>query len=212
MDNSSFLTVPRNLPPELQRFLQELLIRVDEAYGNRGSNRFVSMNDLENETIPYLSKIFVRVDGSNEIVNPLKYTDKVKFTDKNQLVDKNYVDSNFVDIKGNIAIIYPLRYVAHPDFNMPTQLVDKQYVDDNFKANNIKLVTADYTTTNENVVLVDDSAGNVTITLGDGYDKQFITIKKISNTYNTTTINDKTLVYVNDQVTYLYYNNQWIEC
>lgn len=105
MVNSTFISVPLNVddPVTLRRFLETLVLKLDEAFGNRGNEPFATessfnaatdsvtqaINDLIAE-----DKLFVKLDGSRLIYAPLKYATGVSASTDADLANVAYVKGN----------------------------------------------------------------------------------------------------------------------
>ena len=109
MANSTFIQVPPNVtdPATLKRFLEKLILQLDVAFGNRGTNAFVtdsflsgnltSINDVINAINQEALK-YIKRDGTRNFTDKISYDTSYTFDDDRNLVDKGYVDDTFEPI------------------------------------------------------------------------------------------------------------------
>jgi hypothetical protein len=106
MVNSSFIQLPQDVsdPQQLRRFLDKLILQIDIAFGNRGNIAFATTSEIASdinsiqETLDYIiseEKKFIRIDGSIDFTNIVKYSSDLTFTDDKSLIAKKYADDKF---------------------------------------------------------------------------------------------------------------------
>lgn len=106
MGNSSFIQLPQDVsdPQQLRRFLDKLILQIDIAFGNRGSNQFTTASEVNSdinsiqETLDFIAseeEKFIRVDGSRDFSGVVKYSSDLTFTDDKSLIAKKYADDNY---------------------------------------------------------------------------------------------------------------------
>lgn len=105
MAGSSFIAVPPNINDSLvlKRFLDTLVLKLDEAFGNRGSNEFVTVDGVNSiqELIVEINKetaTLVKLDGSREITGVLKYSGDLPINEDKEIPHNKHLKDNYEPI------------------------------------------------------------------------------------------------------------------
>lgn len=114
MANSTFIQVPPNVTDAtaLKRFLEKLVLQLDIAFGNRGTESFtptnvfqqsiISVQDIA-QAISEEAVLYSKLDGSRSFTGAVSYDTDKTFMDGKELIAKKYVDDGFepkIVIKG----------------------------------------------------------------------------------------------------------------
>lgn len=114
MAQATFIQIPNNLqdPVVLRRFLEKLVLQVDIAFGNRGTEAFaeaaavaaatISSTDVQNQIDSSLVS-YIKKNGTSIITDTLVYDDAttVLVVDDEDIPHKKYVDDNFISSTNN---------------------------------------------------------------------------------------------------------------
>jgi len=103
MANSTFIKVPYNVdePATLRRFLELLIEKLDEAFGNRGGEGFTTDEEFKVtarnlfdivEELSKESSTYVKLDGSRLIEAPLQYAKNYDLQHDKALVYKKFIE------------------------------------------------------------------------------------------------------------------------
>lgn len=105
MAGSSFIAVPPNINDSivLKRFLDTLVLKLDEAFGNRGSNEFATVGGVNSiqELIVEINKetaTLVKLDGSREITGVLKYSGDLPINEDKEIPHNKHLKDNYEPI------------------------------------------------------------------------------------------------------------------
>lgn len=105
MAGSSFIAVPPNINDSivLKRFLDTLVLKLDEAFGNRGSNEFVTVggvNSIQELTVEINKETatLVKLDGSREITGVLKYSGDLPINEDKEIPHNKHLKDNYEPI------------------------------------------------------------------------------------------------------------------
>lgn len=109
MAGSSFIAVPPNINDSLvlKRFLDTLVLKLDEAFGNRGSNEFATVGGVNSEISSIQELIveinkenatLVKLDGSREITGVLKYSGDLPINEDKEIPHNKHLKDNYEPI------------------------------------------------------------------------------------------------------------------
>jgi len=115
MANKSYFVLPTDLSNtnSLRRYLELLAIKIDELYGNRGTDKAANYEDVKGTfdiIFSQLDKIDEQLnnlnnglnsklnkDGSIKATGELQYSSELSITSSTTMVHKKYVDDNFTN-------------------------------------------------------------------------------------------------------------------
>lgn len=144
-DRKSFIQVPPNVADAttLKRFLEKLVLQIDEAFGNRGDSAFLK-EDEWNKASGTISATVQKWLGEfrEEIVEMIELLEEEIAVIKEQIevieediLELREEDLTFVKLDGSRKITGELLYDDDVVVSEDQALVNKKYVDDNFTDN-----------------------------------------------------------------------------